>query len=43
MGEETGAKPKKSVESLLGEHSNLVNLDSLVKVLLKHSQLRQLS
>jgi len=31
MGEETGAKPKKSVESLLGEHSNLVNLDSLVK------------
>lgn len=32
IGEETGAKPKKSVESLLGEHSNLVNLDSLVKV-----------
>jgi len=30
-GQETGAKPKKSVESLLGEHSNLVNLDSLVK------------
>jgi hypothetical protein len=27
----TGAKPKKSVESLLGEHSNLVNLDSLVQ------------
>ncbi|XP_023337922.1 epsin-1 isoform X2 [Eurytemora carolleeae] len=27
----TGAKPKKGVESLLGEHSNLVNLDNLVK------------
>jgi len=26
----TGAKPKKSVNSLLGEHSNLVNLDNLV-------------
>merc|ERR1712029_788164 len=26
----TGAKPKKSVHSLLGEHSNLVNLDNLV-------------
>ena len=26
----TGAKPKKSVQSLLGEHSNLVNLDNLV-------------
>jgi hypothetical protein len=28
----TGAKPKKSagVQSLLGEHSNLVNLDDLV-------------
>merc|ERR1719242_2498337 len=25
-----GAKPKKSVNSLLGEHSNLVNLDNLV-------------
>ena len=29
----TGAKPKKGVESLLGEHSNLVNLDNLVKVI----------
>jgi len=28
---DTGAKPKKSVESLLGEHSKLVDLDSLVK------------
>lgn len=28
----TGAKPKKIVESLLGEHSNLVNLDNLVQV-----------
>eukprot|EP00092_Neocalanus_flemingeri_P060156 GFUD01072062.1.p1 GENE.GFUD01072062.1~~GFUD01072062.1.p1 ORF type:complete len:565 (+),score=149.97 GFUD01072062.1:221-1915(+) len=27
----TGAKPKKIVESLLGEHSNLVNLDNLVQ------------
>lgn len=27
----TGARPKNTVESLLGEHSNLVNLDSLVK------------
>lgn len=27
----TGAKPKKTVESLLGEHSNLVNLDNLVQ------------
>ena len=27
---ETGTKPKKIVESLLGEHSNLVNLDNLV-------------
>merc|ERR1719323_1962231 len=26
----TGAKPKNSVHSLLGEHSNLVNLDNLV-------------
>ena len=26
----TGTKPKKSVHSLLGEHSNLVNLDNLV-------------
>ncbi len=26
----TGAKPKKTVQSLLGEHSNLVNLDNLV-------------
>ena len=26
----TGTKPKKSVQSLLGEHSNLVNLDNLV-------------
>lgn len=30
MGHSTGAKPKKSVHSLLGEHSNLVNLDNLV-------------
>ena len=29
----TGVKPKKGVESLLGEHSNLVNLDNLVKVI----------
>merc|ERR1719186_104819 len=28
---DTGAKPKKRVESLLGEHSKLVDLDSLVK------------
>ncbi len=29
----TGAKPKKTmVESLLGEHSNLVNLDNIVQV-----------
>jgi len=27
----TGARPKKIVESLLGEHSNLVNLDNLVQ------------
>lgn len=27
----TGAKPKKIVESLLGEHSNLVNLDNLIQ------------
>jgi len=27
----TGARPKKIVESLLGEHSNLVNLDSLIQ------------
>ncbi len=27
---QTGAKPKKTVQSLLGEHSNLVNLDNLV-------------
>jgi hypothetical protein len=27
----SGAKPKKSVESILGEHSNLVNLDNLVQ------------
>ncbi len=27
---QTGAKPKKSVQTLLGEHSNLVNLDNLV-------------
>jgi len=27
----TGARPKNTVESLLGEHSDLVNLDSLVK------------
>lgn len=26
----TGARPKKSMQSLLGEHSNLVNLDNLV-------------
>ena len=26
----TGAKPKNSVHTLLGEHSNLVNLDNLV-------------
>merc|ERR1712059_142406 len=31
MGTNTGAKPKKTVESLLGEHSNLVNLDNLVQ------------
>lgn len=30
MASNTGAKPKKSVHSLLGEHSNLVNLDNLV-------------
>jgi hypothetical protein len=30
----TGARPKKIVESLLGEHSNLVNLDNLTQVLL---------
>jgi len=29
-GAATGAKPKKSVQSLLGEHSKLVNLDNLV-------------
>ena len=29
----TGARPKNTVESLLGEHSDLVNLDSLVKVI----------
>ncbi len=27
---QTGTKPKKSVQTLLGEHSNLVNLDNLV-------------
>merc|ERR1719361_2762740 len=27
---QTGAKPKSAVENLLGEHSALVNLDSLV-------------
>jgi len=27
-----GAKPKNTVETLLGEHSNLINLDNLVKV-----------
>ena len=32
-GMNTGVKPKKGVESLLGEHSNLVNLDNLVKVI----------
>ena len=26
----TGTKPKSTVETLLGEHSNLVNLDDLV-------------
>ena len=26
----TGAKPKSTVQTLLGEHSNLVNLDDLV-------------
>ena len=26
----TGTKPKKGVQSILGEHSNLVNLDELV-------------
>jgi len=31
VGLNTGAKPKKIVESLLGEHSNLVNLDNLVQ------------
>jgi len=31
VGMNTGAKPKKIVESLLGEHSNLVNLDNLVQ------------
>jgi len=31
VGQNTGAKPKKSVETLLGEHSNLVNLDNLVQ------------
>jgi len=31
VGINTGAKPKKTVESLLGEHSNLVNLDNLVQ------------
>jgi epsin len=31
LGMNTGAKPKKIVESLLGEHSNLVNLDNLVQ------------
>jgi len=31
LGINTGAKPKKIVESLLGEHSNLVNLDNLVQ------------
>lgn len=30
MPPNTGAKPKKSVQSILGEHSNLVNLDNLV-------------
>ena len=30
MANNTGAKPKKSVNALLGEHSNLVNLDNLV-------------
>ena len=29
-GLSTGAKPKKTVQSLLGEHSKLVNLDNLV-------------
>lgn len=29
-GASGGAKPKKSVQTLLGEHSNLVNLDNLV-------------
>ena len=29
-GSNTGAKPKNSVHTLLGEHSNLVNLDNLV-------------
>ena len=28
----TGARPKTGVESLLGEHSNLVNLDNLTQV-----------
>ena len=28
----TGARPKNAVESLLGEHSNLVNLDNLTQV-----------
>jgi hypothetical protein len=28
----TGARPKNAVESLLGEHSNLVNLDTLTQL-----------
>ena len=31
-GGATGARPKNAVESLLGEHSNLVNLDNLTQV-----------
>jgi len=31
VSQNTGAKPKMSVETLLGEHSNLVNLDNLVQ------------
>ncbi len=34
--ESTGAKPKKTVKSMLGEHSNLVNLDNLVST--SHTQ-----
>ena len=31
-GGATGARPKNAVESLLGEHSDLVNLDNLTQV-----------